>query len=153
MQWNLSTAADVIGVLGAILGTISAYLAWRNTIRIRNHQKSEQDRLSQKVKLVLKAKDTGDFIELPGEMRRAEMTRAEVLGWVGMLPMKEKPNRFQIAYTNSADFLSQLSEVQTGDGKVTFVIQCTEGELNQFDVQIVKPKKREEAENNQSTAN
>ncbi len=131
--------ADIIGVLSAIF----ALFAWGNTIRIRQDQKREQDRLSQKVRLTLKAKDTEEFIELPGEMRRAEVTRAEVLGWVGMLPMMEskKGKRFDIAYTNSADFLRQLSEVQTGNGDVVFIIQCTKEELNQFDVKITKPKK------------
>lgn len=133
----LGITADIIGVLSAVF----ALLAWFNTIRIRNDQKREQDRLSQKVRLTLKAKNTDDFIELPGEMRRAEVTRAEVLGWVGMLPMKEKGKRFEIAYMNSADFLRQLSEVQTGNGDVIFVLQCTKEELHQFDVKILKPKK------------
>lgn len=139
MDWsNLGIAADIIGVLGAFLGVWT----WINTRRIRQDERREQERLNERVKLVLKVKGSDRLVQLPGEMRRAEVTRAEVLGWVGMLPMKEKGRRFEIAYMNSAAFLHQLNNVQTGNGDVTFVIDCEKGELDQFALEKPKPAKK-----------
>ncbi|MFH1634014.1 MAG: hypothetical protein ABIG63_08375 [Chloroflexota bacterium] len=76
-------------------------------------------------------------------MRRAEVTRAEILGWVGMLPMMEKGKRFGIHYTNTAEFLDQINQIQKGEGNITFVIRCTQNELNQFDAE--KHKRNNEA--------
>lgn len=141
MDWlNLSSVADYVGIIAALIGVGT----WINTRRIREDERREQDRLNEKVKLVLKSKDGSKVIELPGEMRRDEVTRAEVLGWVGMLQMVEekKGKRFDIAYTNSAEFLTQLSDVQTGNGDVTFEIECTPDELRQFAVGAIKSKKK-----------
>lgn len=141
MDWlNMSSIADYVGILAALIGVWT----WMNTRRIREDEQREQNRLNEKVKLILKSKDDKEFIRLPGEMRREEVTRAEVLGWVGMLPMVEekKGKRFDIAYTNSAEFLSQLSEVQTGNGDVTFEIECTPEEFRQFAVKMTKTKKK-----------
>ncbi|MCC6299414.1 MAG: hypothetical protein IT314_08950 [Anaerolineales bacterium] len=138
--FTLGNIADVVGLLGAIIGAGTLV----NTILIRRHEQHEQERLDEKVELILKEKSGKAIIKLPGQMRRGEVTRAEVLGWVGMLPMvKEKQGkRFDIAYTNSAEFLSQLSDVQTGNGNVTFEIECTAEELRQFAVKVEKIKKK-----------
>jgi hypothetical protein len=125
----LGTIADVIGIFSALF----ALLAWFNTRRIRKDSQREQDRLDQKVKLSLETADGKQLISLPGTLRRAEVTRAEVLGWIGMLPMKKKGQRFEIGYLNTAEFLDQLGQVQTGRGDVTLRICCTQEELDQFD--------------------
>jgi len=127
MQY-LSLAADVIGVLSGVF----ALLAWFNTIRIRRDQQREQQRLDEKVRLRLSSRDGTRVRNLPGAMRRDEVTRAEVLGWIGMLPMKVTGKRYEIAYLNEADFLDQLSQVQTGRGETLLRIYCTADEFAQF---------------------
>jgi hypothetical protein len=111
---------------------VFALLAWFNTIRIRRDQRREQQRLDEKVRLRLSNREETRLIDLPGAMRRAEVTRAEVLGWIGMLPMKVKGKRYEIAYINEADFLDQLSQVQTGRGETLLRIYCSSQELAQF---------------------
>ena len=88
-------------------------------------------------KLLLGEKKSFSLGKYPVELE------GEILGWVGMLPMKveEKGKRFEINYINSADFLDQLSQVQMGSGDVTFVIACTQEELDQFNVELQTPSK------------
>ncbi|MEW6717606.1 MAG: hypothetical protein AB1345_08895 [Chloroflexota bacterium] len=136
MEW-LSTIADTIGILSAIF----ALFAWLNTIRIRKEQEQEQARLNEKIKLRLQTESGNAYIELPGEMRREEVTRAEILGWIGMLPMREeeKKKRYEIQYINTAAFLNQINQIQTGQDGTTLVILCTLEELNQFNAEIRTP--------------
>jgi len=118
-------AADLIGVLGAIFAT----LAWVNTRRIRYETKKEKDRQNQKINIILKNYDTGKTITLPVKTSRAEFSRAEILGRLGMVNQKE---RFSVAYLNTKEFFQQLEQVRTGSGEHDFVIPCTVEEFNQF---------------------
>lgn len=133
MNW-ISFVADLIGILSAFF----ALFAWLNTIRIQKFQKKELERLSQKVKIRLTYKINGrkSYIELPGEMRREEVSRAEILGWIGMLPMiKEKEReRYKIAYINSPEFFNQMNQIQAGSGDMLFEIPCDKNEIDQFNV-------------------
>lgn len=134
MGW-ISILADVIGIASAVF----AVAAWINTLRIKNLQKNEIERLNQKIRLRLvnKTDKATNMIELKGEMRREEMSRSEILGWIGMLPMikaKER-ERYKIAYTSKDEFFTRMNEIQAGHGDMLFEVPCTEDELNQFDVE------------------
>lgn len=128
-------SADIIGVLGAIF----AALAWINTRKIRNEARKETDRQNQKINVILRNYDTGKTITLPVKTSRAEFSRAELLGRIGMIPMKEqkeRKERFAITYLNSKEFYQHLDRVRTGSEEHDFVIPCTENEINQFDVKF-----------------
>jgi hypothetical protein len=62
------------------------------------------------------------------------VTRAEVLGLVGMLPMKEKGARFSIKSLSLSDqrFSEELKRVQKSEGPEKFRVECTPEELEQF---------------------
>jgi hypothetical protein len=75
---------------------------------------------------------------LPIELRRAELTRAEILGRIGMIPMKEKGKRFSLEYLNTSKFLRRINEIIEGHGDSDLVIPCTEEELNQFDYRKIQ---------------
>lgn len=123
-----SFLADIIGIGSAIV----AILAWVNTIKIKKSQTQEKERLDQEVSITLINKDKPqDKIKLPGKIRRGDVTRSEVLGWIGMLPMRFPGGRFGIEYNNSPAFFSQLHEIHTGT-KVNFEILCTQQEMEQF---------------------
>ena len=127
MDW-VSFMADLIGILSAFF----ALFAWRNTRKIRKETNLELERLNQKVYLRLSSKK--EYIDLPGGMRREELTRSEVLGWIGMLPMIEEKERerYKLAYTNTAQFFEQMNNIQSGKGDMTFEIPCDDEELAQF---------------------
>jgi len=122
-------AADIIGVAGAVIA-----------LKVSNFQKREKERLSQKIKIRLVCKDEGErfqsFIDIPGKMLREDLSRSEVLGWIGMLPMIEtkKRERYTIKSLSSQEFHTRMNEIKVGKGDMTFEIICEKDELEQFDV-------------------
>lgn len=132
----LSPVADLIGILIAIGSLVTA-------IKVRNFQKHEKERLDQKITIRLVHKDESgnvqSFLDIPGKMRREEMTRGEVLGWIGMLPMRSKGARFTIASLSTKEFLEKMNEIQAAYGDRLFEIDCTEEELMQFRVKDKLP--------------
>lgn len=126
---------DIIGYVASILGIITAvfsFMSWMQARQIRKEQEREKSRLNRRVavKLQYGAKD----IELPVELRRAEFTRAELLGRLGMIPMEDKSKRFSLGYLNKPEFFRQLNQVLTTDGDALLTIPCDKEEFEQFDV-------------------
>lgn len=73
-------------------------------------------------------------IDLPIPLLRAELTRQEVLGRIGMIPMKDPKARFSIRYLNTVDFWEQLTQVMEGSGDGIVTIPLKENEIDQFDL-------------------
>lgn len=131
-EW-ISNASDIIGVLGGVF----AFLAWIQTLRLRKYQVAEQRRLNSTIRIVLQYQD--QEYELPFPMRRSEFTRAELLGRLGMIPVKnddkdQEQKRFSIAYLNSREFFEQMNRIVQGEGDDQLVVPCTWKEFNQFDL-------------------
>lgn len=83
LEW-FSLIADIIGIAGALF----ALFAWQQARQIRKEQKQEATRQSKVVKVTLQyGKEKS---ELPVQLRRAELFRAEILGRIGMIPMKKR---------------------------------------------------------------
>lgn len=127
MDW-LGSVSDVIGILSAVF----ALLAWQESLRINEKLKAEKQRQDRAIKVVLHS-DRQD-IELPFALRRMELTRAEVLGRIGMIPMKEKGKRYSIEYLNQPEFLDRIDQILSGYGDATSEIPCSEQEISQFDI-------------------
>lgn len=132
LSW-LGTTSDAIGVLGAVLGAIFALGGWIQTRRLQTRLREEEERINQRIMLILEHDEV--TIELPFEMRRVGLTRAEVLGLIGMIPMKIPGERFTLGYLSQPAFLQQINEIQQGSGNVVLTIPCTEAEIEQFDFQ------------------
>jgi hypothetical protein len=134
MEWfsssiaNLGPVADILGILGAIF----AFFAWLQTSKLRQEYRREQDRQNRKVTVILQ--NGADRLELPMELRRAELTRAEILGRLGMIPMKERGRRFSLGYLNTPEFLSQINKIASNDGDDILTIPCKQDEFDQFDI-------------------
>lgn len=136
MQW-LSIASDVIGVLAGIF----AFLAWIQTLRLRKYQIAERERLNSSIHVVLQHEDKK--YELPFPLRRSEFTRAELLGRLGMIPIKndeseKEQKRFSISYLNSKEFFEQMNRIVLGEGDDLLVVPCEWKEFNQFDIPSVQ---------------
>lgn len=130
MQWKdwLGLAADTTGILGALF----ALLAWWQARQLRQEAHAERMRQNRAVTLVLQ--HGARRIELPVELRRAELTRAEILGRLGMIPMRTRGQRFSLDYLNTPDFLRQINQIASGNGPGLLTIPCTAAELDQFDI-------------------
>ncbi|MCI5145664.1 MAG: hypothetical protein D3923_09060 [Candidatus Electrothrix sp. AR3] len=95
---------------------------------------SDVGKLSKRVSIVLQC--GGEKIELPLELRLADFSRMELLGRIGMLPLKKTGRRFTIGYLHTSDFLCKINEIRESVEDGTLIIPCTEEELQQFDVAI-----------------
>ena len=95
----------------------------------------KQKRQNQKVSVVLH-NGGNKQLELPVELRRAELTRAEVLGRIGMIPMKVKGQRFSLGYLGTRAFLDQINQILASDSDDTpiLTISCNDSEYEQFDL-------------------
>lgn len=131
--------ADIIGITAAVFAGWQAY-------KIRQERKQEMERQDKKVKIVLKGPTHS--IVLPFDLRRRETTRAEILGRIGMIPLKPLPDgkpktKFEILYTNTEDFLKRMYEIIGGKEDEEFIITCESSEIDQFNLSkfqhLIKP--------------
>lgn len=63
--------------------------------------------------------------------RRADFVRSEILGYLGMIPMKVKGQRYALDYLNAPEFSRRINET---DGDSVLTIPCREDEIAQFDI-------------------
>lgn len=102
------------------------------TRRIRQENQKEAQRQARRV--IVNIRYGGQRLELPIELRREDLTRAEVLGRIGMIPMRTKGQRFSLAYLNTPGFLQQLNQIAEGPRDAVLEIPCTEEKFAQFDL-------------------
>lgn len=127
----LSSAADILGILSAVLAAIFA-------IRTYLELRSEKRRL--KGLITIQLSDGARSYSLPVPVRRSELSRAEVLGRLGMVPVKVKKNqpkeqpRFSIKHLHSEEFLRRLDEIKDDHGDTVLLIPCTKDEYEQFEI-------------------
>lgn len=126
----ISTVADIIGIMGAIF----ALFAWIQTQRLKQSYDREIQRQNRRIHIALQHGSTS--FELPVSIRRAELTRSEVLGRIGMVPQKEPKTRFNINYLNTKQFQQQMDRILQTSGDESLIIPCTAEEFEQFDLSI-----------------
>ncbi len=126
----LGIIADSIGILGAIF----AARAWFWAKQYNKRENIEQERLNQKIPVILKSTESKSSLELPVHFRREELHRQEVMGRIGMIPMKIKGKRFALSFTHTPDFLMAINTIQESNSTDPLVIPCTDEEIRQFDV-------------------
>ena len=127
MEW-LNISANIISLLAALFSLFS----WLKSRRIHKETLEEKERQNKKVKVVLQngAKD----LELPVELRRGEFSRAEVLGRLGMIPMKDKGKKFSIGFLSTLQFFHLVTNILAGNDDATLLIPCNDEEFAQFDI-------------------
>ena len=122
----------VFGTIIGIVGTVISIFVWYKSREIEKFLEKEKERLSEQVKFVLT--DGDSIYELPF-IRRQEVTRGEIQGRLGTIPMKKTGLRYSIAYTNSLEFYQQLDRIIDGSheiGDSSLSINCTAEEFGQF---------------------
>jgi len=128
----VSPIADAIGLITAVF----ALWGWANTVVLRRQIADAERRRSAAIRVVLKSPTR--IVELPLAMVRADLSRAELLGRVGMLPLtpaaaQAQGGRFRLRALGRPEFLVTLAAVQRGE-RDELVISADEAEIDQFDL-------------------
>jgi hypothetical protein len=114
---------DKIGGIFSVLSALFSLIVLIQSVQANAREKKE-------IKIVLS--NGGRRFELPGKLLCRELTRMEVLGRIGMLPMKDKGKRFSIDHLSKLDFLEALNKIISSGQNETLIIPCIDDEFNQF---------------------
>ena len=120
---------EVIGQVSNLAGAIGGIIAAFGVIKML----AAQRRQAENVVVALRLEGEEGTIDLPLEMLRRDVSRAELWGRIGMLPMRQKGARFAIRSLSTPAFMRAVNEVV--EGRIsTLVIPATSGEIEQFDI-------------------
>jgi hypothetical protein len=120
---------NLVGQVADLAGAVGGVFAAFGVLRLM----AAERRLKERVEVVLKLQGDGKSIILPLELLRRDVSRAELLGRLGMLPMREKGSRFSIRAIASPAIIRELNAVVEGKSS-TIVIPVTGEEIEQFDL-------------------
>ena len=126
----------VINLFGVVLSVISLGLtvwAVRNTISIQKELEMERDNNNSKIKIIINNKNSGEKTTLPFKLRRGDLTRSELFGYLRLIPKKVASSEFKIAYLSTPEFFSTLQEVKSSRLTQELIINCEPEEYKQFD--------------------
>lgn len=126
--WDILDKATIIIAIFSLLVSFS--------IRLYLRRKEKHD--NALIDLKLRCDEANVTIILQGQIRRKNLTRAEVQGLLGILPMLEKGKRYELQDLNRKGFFDQLEDVQVNYSATQLVVKCTLDELKQFDLAKVK---------------
>lgn len=119
-----------LGTFTNIVSLLSLAVSFSIWCGLRYRERFEK----QLINIHIKVKN-GEVYPLHGRIRRKNLTRSEVQGLLGILPMKAKQERYKLASLSQADFFRRLEEVQEDRTKNTLVVECSVEELKQFDLE------------------
>lgn len=121
----------VLGFIADSLALLSAGYAAFGVGRLRAAVRRASETVA--VTLAITEGEGDRKVELPLSLLRRDVTRAELLGRIGMLPMREAGRRFSLRALSSPAFLAGINEV--AEGKTSrLVIPATTEEIEQFDI-------------------
>jgi hypothetical protein len=125
----VGNAANFFGFFGGIF----ALLAWIQIKAGAKRAAAEAARLDERVRLVLQLVGQSRRLEVPLVLRRRNIARAELLGILGMVPMKEKGKRYSLTYFGTLEFLDAVDRLQMGT-ETELRVPCSQEEIEQFDL-------------------
>ena len=112
-----------------ILGVVSVAVSTAVYVKM----KLDERKSNQKVDIKLVLQDGSYEVSIPLPMLRKDISRAEVLGRLGMLPLVDKKQRFfSVAYMANPALIENIIDCQLGKSDVITII-CTREEIEQFD--------------------
>lgn len=138
MEFPFASLIDYVsGVLSLALAMYGAVVSSLTFIKVKRQGlalERERMRMNEKILITLRFSAEGEEKTkiLPLYLSRREVSRAEILGRIGMMPMRNKGARFSLAYTSSPKFLEQISKAQESEGEFVFEIPATVEEIEQF---------------------
>lgn len=130
MMLSWTSFWDILDKIGIFAAVASIFVS----LSIRLYLWRKEKRENALIDIRLYCSDPEVLISLQGQIRRKNLTRAEVQGLLGILPMKEKGKRYELQALNQKAFFDALEEAQVNGAIQELVITCSEQELEQFDL-------------------
>lgn len=135
MEWFANVKFGFIADVLSVLGALFAFFGWLS-LKINNrNNKRENTRLNKSIDIILKNTEDAREIIAPFRLRRKDMTRSEILGVIGMIPLKDhlKNQRFShIEYLQTSDFWRDVEKVKDSAKDEKIIIPCSQTEFDQF---------------------
>lgn len=119
---------DLIGNISNIAGFVGAFFS----VAIWVKMKLDEKKANEEINVFLELYNGDSLKTLPLSMLRKDISRAEILGRLGMLPMGEKGKRFSIRYLADNSFIGNINDI-TKNKTNKLIILVNNDELNQFD--------------------
>lgn len=113
--------------LAEFVGFFVLIIALVNTHILRTEQKADHKRII----LLLEDQNSNRSHQLPGGILRKDFSRGEILGRLGMLPLKQG-TRFKIEMINNPKFLQKIEDIYNQRDDAILTIKCTQDEYDQF---------------------
>jgi hypothetical protein len=126
----LSLVSDLLSLTSAVF----AAAAWMQVRASRRAVEAEAERQRAIISFALWSDETQSSTMLPMTLRRSDLSRAEVLGVLGMVPMRQKGARFSLKYVGTPAFLAALNAAKDDSTPMLFRIPATQAEIEQFDI-------------------
>lgn len=120
---------DVLDKIGIATGIIALLVSV--SIRVYLWRKEQRD--NDLIHIRLQVAESDVLIALHGQIRRKNLTRAEVLGLLGMLPMRDEGKRYSLSKLSHPVFFAELEDAQVNGAVLDVTIPCSLMELRQFD--------------------
>lgn len=140
---DIGRGADVLGIMSAFLAFIASALNFDNN---RIEQKARNQPIS--IKLINEDSGNEDMYELPFKISRGDVSRSEVQGYLGLIPLHPDPDkpeipktRYDLSYVSSVDFFEQMRDITRGN-RNELTIWCNDAEYKQFHFSALSPKTR-----------
>lgn len=127
----MSTTLEQLSVYAGLLSPVVSGAVW---FKLQLQKEFNQQRIV--ISLVIPGSEKK--ITLPCRIERKHLTRAEVMGVLGVLPMVEEGKRYDIQFFNSVEFYARLENAQDLAEQTELLIECTEQELEQFNLEKMK---------------
>lgn len=123
------TALEIIGNVSNVAGALCTIIAAIGVIRML----ATQRRQVEVVLVRMFDRQNDRMVTLPLELLRRDVSRAELLGRIGMLPMRQKGARFSIRFFSSPEFYRALNRVAQGESDIITIL-VTPDEVDQFEL-------------------
>ena len=131
---DLTNAFTVFGFPATLIGLGFTYWQIHEARKALNLARDLERRLAEEVTVVLRNSDLGVAIYHPAKIRRGDLTRAELQGWIGIIRRDNKIN-YSLRYTGTLDYIKNIRNVRNAidDKDKRIYIECYDNELDQFD--------------------
>lgn len=123
------TFLEIVGDVSNIFGTFGGLAA----IALWFGQRRAKKLSEATVKVVLRIEGEGREIVLPLEIIRRDVSRAELLGRIGMIPMRKAGARFALRNIGTPAVMREINRVSRGETNV-LAIPASAEEVEQFDL-------------------